>query len=177
MKGEFRDIGSARRANILNKKLQLYGFFRDEKWRVESRPDAKNLACAIAAEHGASSHRHYTREFTGSFTGAPTSDNFQKVTNRCRRGFAATLRNVLNVNQGFVMEKVIPAEECLLSVADTAKRLGVCRRTLEREVASGKFPPPVKARGKSLFFLSDVLRHFEQLKAARAESDRRFFTA
>ena len=76
------------------------------------------------------------------------------------------------------MEKVIQADgERLLSVVETAKRLGVCRRTLEREVASGKFPPPVKTRGKSLFFLSDVLRHFEQLKAARAESDRRFFTA
>lgn len=61
-------------------------------------------------------------------------------------------------------------EDPILSVNETARQLGVCRRTLEREVASGKFPPPAKLRGKSIFFLSDVLNYLARLKAQRGGS-------
>ena len=90
------------------------------------------------------------------------------VTNRCRRGFAASLRNVLNVNQGFVMETVIQTEEKrLLSKGETARRLGVSRRTLEREVSRKKFPPPLKIGTKSLWESTDVETYVVKLKEQR----------
>lgn len=58
-------------------------------------------------------------------------------------------------------------EEALLSVRDTARRLGVSRRTLEREVSRGKFPPPMKIGTKSVYGLSDLRAYIEKLKASR----------
>jgi predicted DNA-binding transcriptional regulator AlpA len=55
----------------------------------------------------------------------------------------------------------------LLSVKETAIRLGVARRTLEREVSRKKFPPPVKIGAKSLYFVSDVEQYLTALRAAR----------
>lgn len=55
----------------------------------------------------------------------------------------------------------------ILTVKEAASRMGVCRRTLEREVASKRFPPPVKLRGKSVYFLSDVVQYLARLKALR----------
>ena len=40
--------------------------------------------------------------------------------------------------------------ELLIDVPEAAKRLGVCRRTLEREVEHGHFPRPVKIGRRSL---------------------------
>lgn len=58
-------------------------------------------------------------------------------------------------------------EERLLSVKETAIRLGVARRTLEREVCRKKFPPPVKIGAKSLYFVSDVDRYLATLRTVR----------
>ena len=60
-----------------------------------------------------------------------------------------------------------PEGERLLSVKETAQRLGICRRTLEREVAAKKFHRPLKMRGKSVYFLSDVVDYLAKLKAER----------
>lgn len=152
----------------LNKKLQSYGFFRDENWREESSSDAIELACAVASLNGGRSRRYHTRESVGSFTGAATSDNFKKVTNRCRRGFAATLRNVLNVNQGFVVSSEnTKSQESLLSLKEAAARLAVCRRTLERLIASGEFPQTVKIGRAARVLESDVSSFITRLSSAR----------
>ena len=55
----------------------------------------------------------------------------------------------------------------LLSVRETAHRLGVSRRTLEREVCRKKFPPPMKIGSKSVYLVSDVETYVDQLKAVR----------
>ena len=66
------------------------------------------------------------------------------------------------------MENVIQgSDNRLLSVVETAHRLGVSRRTLERQVACGEFPPPLKLRAKSLFFVADVEAYFAKLSAQR----------
>lgn len=56
----------------------------------------------------------------------------------------------------------------LLTLSDAARRLGVCRRTLERLIAGGKFPPPVKIRGARRVPCSDVERYVRELVSARA---------
>lgn len=56
----------------------------------------------------------------------------------------------------FAMQSTVAEANRLLSVREAASRLGVCRRTLEREVCRKKFPPPVKIAGKSCYFVSDV---------------------
>jgi len=61
----------------------------------------------------------------------------------------------------------IPEAERLLSLVQTARLLGVCRRTLERLIAAGEFPPPAKVGSKSMFFPSDVKDYFEKLRTKR----------
>lgn len=56
---------------------------------------------------------------------------------------------------------------CLLSVHEAARRLGVSRRTLEREVCRKKFPPPMKIGSKSLYLVADVERYVRMLVAER----------
>lgn len=56
----------------------------------------------------------------------------------------------------------------LLTVREAAKRLGVCRRTLERLIESGEFPRPVKIRGALRVPSSDVERYVESLLRERA---------
>jgi excisionase family DNA binding protein len=66
------------------------------------------------------------------------------------------------------MSEVIQQEECyLLSVREAAHRLGVSRRTLEREVCRKKFPPPMKIGSKSVYLVSDVERYVQSLLAQR----------
>ncbi len=43
----------------------------------------------------------------------------------------------------------------------------MCPRSLQRHVASKKFPPPIKLRGKSVYFLSDVTSYLARMKAQR----------
>ncbi len=65
------------------------------------------------------------------------------------------------------MENVMVEESRLLSVRETAQRLCVSRRTLEREVCRKKFPPPMKIGSKSLYLVSDVERYVATLAASR----------
>jgi excisionase family DNA binding protein len=66
------------------------------------------------------------------------------------------------------MEKVTSHEEIrLLPVREAAARLAVCRRTLERLVAAGKFPPFVKVGRASRVFESDVSAFLAQLRTGR----------
>ncbi|MBL9215391.1 MAG: helix-turn-helix domain-containing protein [Opitutaceae bacterium] len=44
----------------------------------------------------------------------------------------------------------------LLTLMEAATCLGVSRRTLERMIAEGQFPPPVKIRRSSKVLRSDV---------------------
>jgi excisionase family DNA binding protein len=41
-------------------------------------------------------------------------------------------------------ESVVPELPELITIAQAAKRLTVCRRTIEREIARGRFPRPVR---------------------------------
>lgn len=55
----------------------------------------------------------------------------------------------------------------LVAVKETAKRLCISRRTLEREVARGRFPLPLKIGTKSLFLLADIEKYVSELAAKR----------
>jgi predicted DNA-binding transcriptional regulator AlpA len=65
------------------------------------------------------------------------------------------------------MESVAPEASRLLSVKETARRLGVCRRTLEREVCRKKFPRPMKIGAKSVYLVSDVEAYVIKLQRER----------
>ncbi len=67
----------------------------------------------------------------------------------------------------FVMQSTAVGASRLLSVREAASLLGVCRRTLEREVCRKKFPPPVKIAGKSCYFVSDVEAYVEKARERR----------
>ena len=58
-------------------------------------------------------------------------------------------------------------ESRLRSVKEAARRLGVCRRTLEREVCRKKFPPPMKIGAKSVYCVSDVDAYVARLREER----------
>jgi excisionase family DNA binding protein len=54
-----------------------------------------------------------------------------------------------------------PETNLLISINEAARRLSVCRRTLEREMAAGRFPASVRigsARRVSLAALQDYLK-------------------
>ncbi len=53
----------------------------------------------------------------------------------------------------------------LYSVPDAAKMLAVSRRTLEREIASGRFPRPLKIGRSSRVSQGDVAAYLEKLRA------------
>ncbi len=62
---------------------------------------------------------------------------------------------------------ILPPKDPLLTVRQATQYVGFSRRSLEREVASGNLPPPVKLRGKSMYFLSDVVGYLARLKSQR----------
>jgi predicted DNA-binding transcriptional regulator AlpA len=62
-----------------------------------------------------------------------------------------------------------PEAPRLRSVRETAHRLGVSRRTLEREVCRKKFPPPLKIGSKSLYFVTDVECYVAKLREQREQ--------
>jgi predicted DNA-binding transcriptional regulator AlpA len=64
-------------------------------------------------------------------------------------------------------QSVSPENQILLTVRETARRLGIARRTLEREVARGNFPSPVKIGAKSLYFIEDIQSYLAKLKEQR----------
>lgn len=64
--------------------------------------------------------------------------------------------------------KELPAELLqLLTMRDLTKSLGVCRRTLEREIQRGRFPRPVKIGSASRWPVSDVAAYLQALQAQR----------
>ena len=65
------------------------------------------------------------------------------------------------------MNSAAPEVSRLLTVKEAAHRLGVCRRTLEREVCRKKFPPPMKIGKKSVYLVSDVNAYVDRLQQAR----------
>lgn len=58
-------------------------------------------------------------------------------------------------------------EERLITLAETAKRLGICKRSVQRLIARGELPAPVKSVRKPMLFLSDLTGYLERLKQQR----------
>jgi len=77
-------------------------------------------------------------------------------------GFAGRTRNE-NVNQGFAMSAVnILPSESDWTPKEVAARLRVCRRTIEREVAAKRFPPPFKVGLRCLRFRREDVEAYER---------------
>jgi len=55
----------------------------------------------------------------------------------------------------------------LVSLSDTAARLGLSTRAVYRLIARDDLPPPVKVGGASRFFRSDIDAYLNRLKSAR----------
>jgi excisionase family DNA binding protein len=54
-----------------------------------------------------------------------------------------------------------------LTPKEVAARLRVCRRTIEREIASGRFPRPLKVGRCSRFTESDLAGYEQKLREER----------
>jgi predicted DNA-binding transcriptional regulator AlpA len=67
------------------------------------------------------------------------------------------------------MENVIQSDgdNYLLPVREVVRRLGVARRTLEREISRKRFPRPLKIGSKSVYRASDVEAYVKRLVAER----------
>jgi len=86
------------------------------------------------------------------------------------------------LTEGFAMplnQLEFPFEDTrLFPVKDTCKHLGISRRTLERLVATGDFPLPIKIGRKSLFTSSDLkifvvkLTHKRDLQRCNSTEER-----
>lgn len=59
-------------------------------------------------------------------------------------------------------------EHSLLTLKQAAQRLAISRRTLERLIASGQFPPPLKIGRSSRVAVDDVQTYIAQLVNGRA---------
>ncbi len=57
--------------------------------------------------------------------------------------------------------------DALLTREEAAQRLAVSKRTLEREIARGKFPRPLKIGRSSRWPASDVMQYLERLSRER----------
>jgi len=57
--------------------------------------------------------------------------------------------------------------DALLTRDEAAQRLAVSKRTLEREIARGKFPRPLKIGRSSRWPASDVSQYLDRLTRAR----------
>lgn len=60
-----------------------------------------------------------------------------------------------------------PQEHLLLTLKQAAQRLAISRRTLERLIASGQFPPPLKIGRSSRVAADDVQTYVAQLMNGR----------
>lgn len=58
----------------------------------------------------------------------------------------------------------------LITLQQAAERLGVCRRTLEREIAHGRFPRPLKIGSATRVELAAVARYVASLRSQPAKS-------
>jgi len=61
---------------------------------------------------------------------------------------------------------VVNSEQRWLSYAELAKRLGVSKRTIRRDVDDGNLPQPIRIRGCVRFDWLEVLKYLEARKAA-----------
>jgi excisionase family DNA binding protein len=61
----------------------------------------------------------------------------------------------------------VTAAPSLLTLNDAAQRLAVCRRTLERLIARGEFPLPVKVGGASRILVSDLHAYLQRVTEQR----------
>ena len=58
----------------------------------------------------------------------------------------------------------------LITADQAAQRISICRRTLEREVARGNFPPPLKIGRASRFRTEDVDDYLRRLEQKRDQN-------
>jgi excisionase family DNA binding protein len=58
-------------------------------------------------------------------------------------------------------------DERLLGLDEAAERLGVCKRTVQRLIAGGELPEPVKVGRRSLLLASDIQAFLQRLIGAR----------
>ena len=71
------------------------------------------------------------------------------------------------MNNDYVAGVSVAQSRGLLSKRETARELGVCVRTLERLIASGEFPKPLKVGSGSRFQPDDVSNYIARLVAVR----------
>lgn len=62
-----------------------------------------------------------------------------------------------------------PEERLLLTLNQTALVLAISKRTLERLIAGGAFPPPLKIGRSSRVSREDISNYLEQLRRARGD--------
>ena len=92
---------------------------------------------------------------------------------RCRGNCRASARQHFNSVSGEIMNakngETVEGTPRLLSVLEVAARLKVCRRTIERLVASRALPPPLKIGKASRFLETDVAAFVRELVAERGQ--------
>jgi predicted DNA-binding transcriptional regulator AlpA len=66
-----------------------------------------------------------------------------------------------------VVKESAGEQRWLLSIGEVAGRLGICRRTLEREINRGRFPRPLKIGKASRWEVGDVVAYIERLGEQR----------
>lgn len=62
-----------------------------------------------------------------------------------------------------------PDEPKLLTLQQTAHSLAISKRTLDRLIANGSFPPPLKIGRSSRVAREDLAGYLEQLRRQRGE--------
>ena len=67
-----------------------------------------------------------------------------------------------------VSQKIAAEAPSLLTLKQAAHDLAVCRRTLERLIARGEFPRPVKIAGASRILATDVIAYVQKLTEQRS---------
>lgn len=63
----------------------------------------------------------------------------------------------------------IPDERDLFTLPGAARKLSLSRRTLERLISRGDFPPPVKIGRSSRVMRGDIAHYLEQLRRVRGD--------
>lgn len=76
-----------------------------------------------------------------------------------------------NLSEGTLVNSdgIMVEEPVLLTINQAAARLAICRRTLLRLVAGGKFPAPVKIGRAARVPVSDVRAYLARLMQARGK--------
>ncbi len=62
-----------------------------------------------------------------------------------------------------------PEERDLFTMPRAAQKLSISKRTLERLIASGTFPPPVKIGRASRVMHADIANYLEKLRRERGD--------